>query len=372
MNILDLTLLYTPGLGSKTAAHLVDIFGSAEKLFAASDEQLREQGGILRDTIIRDIRARVGMAAAERELNYCEKHHIFAIAATDPVYPPLLRECADRPHVLFAMGNPHLLTAPAVAFVGTRTISTYGQVVGRRLIEQLHELRPDVCVVSGLAFGNDENAHKAALEVGAPTLAVVANALPEVTPTANQQLAERILAEGGAIVTEVSSQHKNAGRFFPARNRIIAGVSSGTVVVESPYEGGSLITAECAYGYDRTVMAVPGRAFDKNSYGSNLLIKQRKAAMVCSASDILHELGWDVEQVGEATFAPETAAVETLNLQSDEREILNAIGEGEVVDYEALVERTGLPPQRVVALLTGLELCDAVRLLPGRKCERIV
>lgn len=372
MNILDLALLFTPGLGNKTIAHLIEVFGSAEALFGASESELRERGGLHRDTIIRDIRTRAGEAAALREMEYCEKHHIIAIAATDPVYPPLLLECADRPHVIFVRGNPHALSAHSVAFVGTRTISSYGQAVGRKLVEQLHELRPDVCVVSGLAFGNDENAHRAALEVGAPTVAVIANALPEVTPAANSVLAERIVAQGGAILTEVSSQHKNAGRFFPARNRIIAGIADGTVVVESPYDGGSLITAECAFGYDRIVMAVPGRAFDKNSYGSNMLIKQRKASMVCSASDILHELGWDAQRHDEAVFAPETAAVETLNLQPDERALLDAMGEAEIVEYEALVERTGFSPQRVVALLTALELCDAVRLLPGRKCERIV
>lgn len=371
MTLYDLALLFTPGLGAKGINHLIDLYGSAEAVFRASAGELRERGE-LRVGVVDDIIARTGMAAAEREMRYCEKHHIIAIASTDSVYPPLLRESPDHPHVIFMQGNVEALLRPAVAFVGTRSISTYGQVAGRRIVEQLHERVPRVCIVSGLAFGNDENAHRAALEVGAATVAVIANALPEVTPAGNRNLADRILASGGAIVTEVSSQHKNTGKLFPSRNRIIAGMSSGTVVVESPYEGGSLITAEYALSYGRSVMAVPGRAFDKNSYGSNLLIKHNKAAMVCSGGDVVYELGWDVETTEEATLAPIVAPTETLNISHEERSLLDAMRTGEVVEYEVLVERTGFAPAKVVALLTALELCDAVRILPGRKCERIV
>lgn len=370
MNIYDLALVFTPTLGNKGIAFLVDTFGSAEAVFRASEEALRACECGLRGVSVEAILSRAGFAAAERELKYCEKHHIFAIAATDEVYPPLLRECPDRPHVVFAQGNISLFARSSVAVVGTRTITTYGQTIGHKIIEQLHERRADVVVVSGLAFGNDENAHRAALEVGAPTVAVIANALPEVTPAGNRNLADRILAEGGAIVTEVSSQHKNSGKFFPSRNRIIAGMSHGTIVVESPYEGGSLITAEYALGYGRTVMAVPGRAFDKNSYGSNMLIKHNKASMVCSGGDVVYELGWDVEESGGVTTAPIANPVETVNIHPDERTLLDAITVGEVVDYDTLVARTGFTPARVVALVTGLELCDLVRVLPGRKCER--
>lgn len=372
MNIYDLALIFTPSLGNRGAAQLIDTFGSAEAVFRASEVDLRGLGG-LRSGVAEAITSRVGMAAAEREMRYCEKHHIFAIAATDEVYPPLLRECDDRPHVIFAQGNISVFSRPAVAMVGTRGITSYGQTVGRRIVEQIHERRSEVVIVSGLAFGNDENAHKAALEVGAPTVAVIANALPEVNPAGNRNLADRILAEGGAIVTEVSSQHKNSGKLYPSRNRIIAGMAAGTVVVESPYEGGSLITAEYALGYGRTVMAVPGRAFDKSSYGSNLLIKHRKASMVCSGGDVIYELGWDVTESEGVTVAPAAEnPLETINVEPDERALLEQMGVGEVVDYETLVARTGFTPARVVALVTGLELCDLVRVLPGRKCERIV
>ena len=371
MTLEDLALTYTPSLGNKGAAHLVELFGSAREVFAAPLSELMRRGE-LRESTAKEIASRSGFAAAEREMAYCEKHHIYALAATDTPYPALLREIPDRPHVLFVQGNLEALGRPSVAFVGTRTISNYGQLAGHKLIGQLHELVPDVSIVSGLAYGNDENAHRAALDVGAATVAVIANALPEVIPAGNRNLADRLLAEGGAIVTEVSSQHKNSGKFYPSRNRIIAALSSGTVVVESPYEGGSLITAECAFGYGRTVMAVPGRVFDKNSYGSNLLIKQNKAAMVCSGSDIVYELGWSVTKSEGTTLAPTSAPFETLNITDEERHIVELMQVGEVVEYETLMERSGLPPQTIITLLTGLELCDIVRILPGRKCERLV
>lgn len=372
MNIHDLALIFTPGLGNKTIAHLIDTFGSAEAIFRANEVELRQRAALHSEAIINHLLARTAFPAAEREWDYCQRHHIYAIAATDSIYPVALRESPERPHVIFVQGNLSLLSRPAVAFVGTRTISNYGQTAGRRLVEQLHERVPEAVVVSGLAFGNDENAHRAALEVGAPTIAVIANALPEVTPAANRALADRILSSGGAIVTEVSSQHKNSGKFFPARNRIIAALSSGVVVVESPYEGGSLITAEYALDYGRIVMALPGRAFDKNSFGSNLLIKQNKAAMVCSGGDIVYELGWEARQSEEVVVAPTTHPTETLNLRPEEQRLLESMSVGEVAEYETLVARTGFAPARVVSLLTELELCDAVRILPGRKCERIV
>lgn len=371
MTLEDMALLFTPSLGNKGAAHLVELFGSAREVFAAPLSELVRRGE-LRESTAKEIISRTGFAAAEREMAYCEKHHIYAIAATDAPYPSLVREIPDRPHVLFVQGNLSALNRPSVAFVGTRTISNYGQTAGLTLVKQLHELVPEVSIVSGLAYGNDENAHKAALDVGATTVAVIANALPEVTPAGNRNLADRILAEGGAIVTELSSQHKNGGKFFPSRNRIIAALSSGTVVVESPYNGGSLITAECAFDYGRSVMAVPGRIFDKNTFGTNLLIKQNKAAMVCSGSDIVYELGWDVTKSEGATLAPTSAPTETLNISPEERHLLQLMTVGEVVSFELLMERSGLPPEVIMPLLMGLELSDIVRILPGRKCERLV
>ena len=143
------------------------------------------------------------------------------------------------------------------------------------------------------------------------------------------------------------------------------------MVVESPYKGGSLITADNAFDYGRVVMAIPGRADDKTSYGSNLLIKHNKAAMVCSAGDIIHELGWDVEVVNNTSFVPSDDSVEVVNVSDDERKVLDAMCAGEGVDYDVLAERCGLSVGVLSALLVSLELCGLVRLLPGKRCEKV-
>lgn len=370
MTIYDLALTFVAGLGNRGAARLVDAFGSAEAVFNASEAELRYRAE-LRTQAIQEILSRVCFREAEREAKYAERHNIVALAATDSDYPELLRHIPDRPHVLYCLGAVEALHRPSVAMVGTRNMSVYGQRMGYKIVEQLRELCPEVSIVSGLALGNDGNAHRAALHYGATTVGVVANSLPDITPAEHHAIAEQIVAKGGAIVSELSSQQRNNGRFFPSRNRIIAALASGVVVVESPYKGGSLLTADMALDYGRVVMAVPGRADDKGSYGSNLLIKHNKAAMVCSGSDIVHELGWDVVQHSDQTLAPEVAH-ETVNISDQERRVLDAIGQGEAVDYDTVAARCGIPMGQVAAILVSLELCDLVRLLPGKKCERAI
>lgn len=372
MNIENIALTFVHGLGTKGIRHLLDIFGSARAIFAASEEELRARAHINRTELYKELHSDNPFREAEKVLRHAEKHHITPLASTEPAYPPLLREIPDAPHILYVMGNIEALHRPSVAVVGTRNITSYGQRMGAKVVEQLHELVPEVSIVSGLAFGNDGNAHRAALNCGAATVAVLANALPEVAPAEHRTLADLILREGGAMVTEVSSETKNNGRFFTPRNRIIAGLASGTLVVESPYDGGSLQTVDYALDYGRIAMALPGRADDKSSYGSNLYIKQLKAAMVCSGSDIVYELGWSVTKSEGTTLAPTSAPFETLNITDEERHIVELMQVGEVVEYETLMERSGLPPQTIITLLTGLELCDIVRILPGRKCERLV
>lgn len=371
MNIYDLALSFTSGLGLNGAHHLLDVFGSAEAVFRASREELVGRAALNSKAVVDAITSQSGMRGAEAEWRYIERHHITPLALTDDAYPHVLRECPDAPTVLYTMGNIEALHRPSVAFVGTRHMSAYGQRIAAKIIGQLKELKPEISIVSGLALGNDGNAHRVALDCGAATVGVIANALPDVAPATNQPLADRILQSGGAIITEISSQHKNTGKFFPSRNRIIAGLASGTVVVESPYKGGSLITADNAFDYGRVVMAIPGRADDKTSYGSNLLIKHNKAAMVCSAGDIIHELGWDVEVVNSASFVPSDDSVEVINVSDDERKVLDAMCAGEVVDYDVLAERCGLSVGVLSALLVSLELCGLVRLLPGKRCEKV-
>ena len=366
MTIEDIALQMTPGIGVKGAVHLLGIFGDARGIFAAAPEELAMKA-VLREDIIRNIVHRKGFAAAEKELGYCRRNSIAAIASTDPEFPVLLREIPDYPHVLYLKGNAAALSARCVAMVGTRRATPYGQTMCSRLVEGLAERVSDLCLVSGLAFGIDVAAHSAALEGRVPTVAVLANALPEVTPAQHTSVAREIVAQGGALVTEYHSQIRQNGTGYLTRNRLIAALSAGCVIVESPESGGSLVTAAYADDYHRTVMAVPGRVTDPMSKGTNHLIATCKATIIRSAGDIIREMGWDLSPDA-AVQAPRPA---TPQLTPDEAGLLGCFRTGDPLAVEELAALCGLDPGTLATLLVGLELAGAVRQLPGNRYMKI-
>lgn len=301
----DIALQMTPGIGVKSAVHLLECFGSAARIFAATEEELTGRAA-LRPEAARQIVRRKGFPAAERELEHCRRNGLTAVASTDPQYPALLRETPDYPHVLYIKGDAEALTARCIAVVGTRDATPYGQHMCNRLIEGLAERVPGLCIVSGLAFGIDAAAHRAAL-------------------------------------------------------------GAGCVVVESPDSGGSLVTAHCADSYDRTVMAVPGRATDRSSAGTNHLIRNRKAQLVLTAGDIVRELMWDLGP-DPATLRPK---VPTPELTPDEAGLLGCFRTNDPVTTEHLAGASGLDPGTLATLLVGLELAGAVRQLPGNRYMKL-
>lgn len=366
MKLEDLALVMTAGLGTKGVVHLLECFGSAERIFAASAGELCATAR-LREDVAENIAARTGFAAARREAAYCQRHGVVALASTDEEYPPLMREMGDYPHIIYVKGDVAALKGPCLSMVGTREQSNYGSRVCGELIRGLAERVPDLVIVSGLAFGIDSTCHRTAMECGLRTVAVVANALPEVTPAQHTHLAREIVETGGAIVSELPSSTRQNGSYYVSRNRIIAGLSAGTVLVESPASGGSLITAKFADGYDRTVMAVPGRVGDYTALGPNMLIRNRKAQMVLSADDIIRELMWDVNLKGVRERQP---AVEE-PLTGDERGLLGCFRTDEPLSLSELQELSSLDPATLSALLVSLELAGAVRQLPGNRYEKL-
>lgn len=364
MTLDDIALTLIPGLGTKGIAHLLQIFSSADRIFAASEAELVETAELKSD-IARKIRSHCSHSAAERELRHCRRHGIQPIASTDELYPPLLREIPDFPHVLYVMGNPDVLAKRCISMVGTRRISIYGQRLCNELVSGLERI-PDVVIVSGMAFGVDVACHRAALAAGIPTIGVLANALPEITPAQHAGVAHDILDRGGALISELHSQTKQKGTFYLTRNRIIAAISSGTVVIESPASGGALVTAQLADGYNRTVMAPPGRATDANSYGTNTLIRNHKAVLIRSANDIIEELHWELN-LSPKEMMPAPA---TPNLTPEEAQLLGLFGDEPRTTAELMAE-SELDFNTLSALLVGLELSGAVRQLPGNRYERL-
>ena len=362
----DIALSMQSRIGVRAVVHLVRTFGSAEAVYAASVDELVGRAE-LQESVAREIVARKTHKAADRELAYCARHGIEPIASTERDYPALMLETDDYPHVLYIKGNVEALGGLTLSMVGTRHISQYGVTMCERLVEGLSRRMPQLTIVSGLAFGVDVNCHRSAVRHGLPTVAVVANALPEVTPTQHTAFAREIIDEGGAIVTELHSQTKQNGRFYIPRNRIIAAMSGGTVVVESGASGGSLHTAAMADSYNRVVMAVPGRVTDLSSEGCNALIRNRKAALVTSADDIIAEMGWDLHE--EACLP--SASEPMIELSRDEAGLLSLIGDSDPISITRLQELTALDAGTLATLLLNLELAGAIRQVPGKMYLRI-
>lgn len=361
----DIALQLTPGIGAKGAVHLLEVFGSAQRIFEASREELLHRAE-LNPRLAEALLKRVAFGEAEREIRHCERKGIQIVASTDPNYPPLLRETPDYPTVLYLMGNPQALRIPSLAVVGTREESPYGRTATYRLIKEIGELTNNISIVSGLAFGVDASAHRAAMAVGLKTVAVLANPLPEILPATHTILAKGILDEGGAIISELHSQTKQRGTFYLARNRIIAGMTAGCVVVESPATGGALNTAERADGYHRTLMAVPGRITDSSAVGTNRLIARQLARPVLSGGDILKELMWDL---GNEPILPKEAP-RTTQLTHDEEGLLGCFRTSDPLSLDELLELTSLHPGDLSVLLMGLELSGHIRQLPGNRYVR--
>ena len=365
MPLESIALSFVPQLGVRGAAHLVDCFGSARAVYAASQDELIQRAE-LRADVARSITLKRGFAEADRELAYCRAFGITAVGCDQEHYPALLREIDDFPMALYVRGDVEALRRSSVAFVGTRKISSYGQRMCDKLVQELHEVAPEAVVVSGLAYGVDGACHRAALACGAVTVGVVANVLPAVTPTVHERLAADMIAHGGAIVSELNSQTKQNGRFFIPRNRIIAALCAGVVVVESAESGGSLSTAAFADGYNRSVMAVPGRAVDANSMGCNMLIRNRKAQMVLSGRDIVEELRWEMGL--EQMPAPKR---ESLPL-TDQEAAFMAHFDSEPVALDVLQMRSAMSSGELSLMLMNLELSGAVRQLPGKLYEKLI
>lgn len=368
MTIEDIALQMTPGIGVKGAVHLLGIFDDAQHIFAASLDELTCGEAALRRDLAEQIVRRTGFHAAEKEMAHCRRKGIVPIASTDAQYPALLREIPDYPHVIYVQGSVDALAMRCLSVVGTREATPYGQTMCNRLIEGLAEQVPGLCVVSGLAFGIDVAAHRAALVAGVPTVGVLANPLPEVMPSQHTAVARDMLDHGGALVSEMHAQTKQNGTGYLARNRIIAGLSAGCVVVESPDSGGSLATAHYADDYHRTVMALPGRATDRRSAGTNHLIANRKAQLVMTANDIIRELMWDVG----ATPATLRTKPAMTPLTTDEAGLLGCFRTDDPLSIEALAELSALDAGELATLLVGLELAGAVRQLPGNRYMKLL
>ncbi len=356
--ILDwVSLCLAPGLGLAGFWRLVEHMGSPDRVLGACPQDLHKIPGIQGRQI-------TALSSPERlrqrgrdELDLLKTKGCLAIAYSDAAYPPLLRQIADPPPVLYVTGRKELLGTDCVAVVGSRASTGYGR---RTTFSLARNLAPSLTIVSGLALGIDTEAHSGTLAVKGSTIAVLGCGLDVIYPYQNRRLYERI-RESGLLISEYPLGTPPEGFRFPARNRIIAGLSLGVIVVEAARKSGSLITAQLALDYDREVFAVPGQVDSFKSQGTHWLLKQG-AKLVQSAEDVLEELRLDSQLPcsGEAC-----GQAKSLSHIDPEAATLLGFIEPYPQPRERLMQISGFSPARVSELLFLLELEGCIEMLPG-------
>lgn len=360
-----LALTSIRGIGTSIGRQLIERFGSAEAVMKADTSTLLTLPPNIGPLLVRALADGHQMDRADRELRFIEDHHIHALVYGQEGYPRRLMACPDAPLVLFVLGQTSVLDCKRmVGIVGTRQCTQYGRDMTTRFVGDLHQQEANLAVVSGLALGIDITAHRASLQYGVPTIAVVAHGLDRIYPSQHRDDARRILAEGGAIVTEyVTGTEPERGNFL-SRNRIIAGLSDAVLVSESKDRGGSLVTASIALDYNREVFAFPGRAGDSRSEGCNRLIRLNRAGLITCAQDLVEAMSWDVTYTQRRTIQ-HSIPFEEENLSPNARLIVDTLRDQGDLLLSQLSDATGLDHTTLYEALLDLEMDGKIRSTPG-------
>ena len=297
---------------------------------------------------------------AAAEMEFITKNNIRVLTMQDDDYPARLRECPDAPIILYYKGEADLNQRRVINIVGTRHCTSYGQDLVRRLISDLRQLCPDVLIVSGLAYGIDICAHRHALEMGFETVGVLAHGLDQIYPPHHRDTAVEMVKHGG-LLTEYVSKTQALPNNFRQRNRIVAGISDATILVESAIKGGGLITCRIAQEYGRDVFAFPGAVGMPYSEGCHKMIRNNTAALITSAQDLMESLGWQ-------TLKQKPEAVERElfpDLSTEEKAVISLLQQTNDLQLNIISVKTNIPIGQLTALLFSLEMKGIVKPLAG-------
>ncbi len=348
------------GINFSTASRLLGMLGSPEQFFTMQPAALQASCGI--DRRICDTGYRQSLLdAAEQESIYIKSKSISARFVGDDGYPRRLADCDDAPAMLYSVGPCNLNCLHSVAIVGTRHATPYGLDFVKHLVADLAATVDSLVIVSGLAYGIDVAAHRAALENGIPTVAVIAHGLNTIYPADHRDTAAHIVSQGGAIVTEYTSDSTIHRGNFLARNRIVAGLADAAVIVESDIKGGAMATARIASAYGREVMAVPGRTTDSYSRGCNALIADNTASIIRSSDDLIEATGWTTRP------KTETQTVMTFDMTSEQKTVADYITAHPDHTVNDICIGLGISFSRLSAMLFEMEMADMIMTLPGGK-----
>ncbi|MCU0454889.1 MAG: DNA-processing protein DprA [Bacteroidales bacterium] len=347
-----------PRIGDISARKLVAHFGSVEAVFRESYRTLTNIPGI-GPGLAKYISDRSYLEAAEKEAEYVTRHNIRTYFYLDNDYPYRLRQCEDSPVVFFFRGSCDPDSARILSIVGTRSATSRGKELCERIVGDLAAGHPDLVIVSGLAYGIDITAHKAALNYNLPTIGVLANGLKTIYPSIHRPTAEAMLRNGGLLTDFLHDALPERNNFIK-RNRIIAGISDATLIIESGLKGGALITADIASSYNRDLMAVPGRPDDQWSAGCNSLIKTNKAALVESADDIEYVLDWKPEK-----SKPPVQRTLFSDMSEPEKLVYELLSKENELTIDAICRSLDMPVHKLSPLLLQMEFRGLVKFHPG-------
>ena len=349
------------GMGVELAQRLLDVIPSERDFFALSDRELKSITGS-RSKVWERVSRDEMLRKAEKELLFVEQKHVKVMYFTDSDFPQRLLNASDAPILLYTIGDCNLNAKHVISIVGTRRSTHYGASFCDSLVKDLSQLLDgELVIVSGLAYGTDINAHRAAIKYEIPTVGVQACGLNKIYPAEHRDDAAHMVKQGGAVVSDYTSQDPIHRGNFLARNRIIAALSDCTVVVESANKGGALVTANIAASYSRDVFAVPGRVTDEYSKGCNRLIMNNQAAAITCAEDLIKAMRWESRvmptQAQELELFPQ--------LTTEEQKVVDLLRKQGDLHINELASLMALPIYRLMATLIELDTKGVVATLPG-------
>ncbi len=357
-----LRLQITPNIGDITAKKLIANIGSASEIFKQKPEHLLKINGI-GSFVISHLFNEKYKKLAETELNHIIKNNIKFSYFLDDDYPQDLKENIDAPILIFKDGNINLNNDRIISIVGTRNITSYGRNFCNELVEKLSEYNP--IIVSGFAYGVDITAHKSAIDNNLQTIAILAHGLNEIYPKAHKKYINEVNKNGG-FITEFWHNERPMRENFLKRNRIVAGISKATIVIESAEKGGSLVTADIANSYNKDVFALSGRVEDRFSKGCNNLIKNNQAHLLTSADDIIKMLNWDLSKPKKIeNIQPQLF----LNLSENEQKIYDYLKQNGKQLLDVISLDCNIPTYQLSSILLQMELKGAIKPLPGKLFE---
>lgn len=354
----QIALSLLEGVGPKSARNILSIYEDAEAFFKDNHFRKKEIPGFTRERLQR-LNRTLALEKAKKEVLFIEKHELTTYYYEDDAYPYRLKQCPDAPILLYGKGEFNSNATRSVAVVGTRNVTAYGKELVEQLIADLAE--HNVQVVSGMAYGVDILAHRACIKHGISTVGVLGHGLDRLYPFQHRDIAHKMIASNGGLLSEFISGTNPDRENFPKRNRIVAGMTDATIVIESGSRGGSLITALLANDYSRDVFAFPGNVTSTYSQGCNSLIAQQKAHLVGNAIDVIKLMGWNYQR--KTTIQPQLFP----ELSKEETTVFNCIRDQKLISVDQLSIALKQPVSRLNGVLLGLELQGLVMVQPGNR-----